>query len=54
MSRPYVMKHNVPEGMQPPSCGNPVRGAAQTKQGYSAENNSLYQLNWHPSLICTY
>src|SRR5919106_4933048 len=33
VSRPYVMKHDVPDGMQRPSCGKPVRGATQTEKG---------------------
>jgi hypothetical protein len=45
VSRSHVVKHDVPEGMQRPSYSNLIRGAAQTEQGYSAENNSLYQLD---------
>src|SRR5215208_4373425 len=45
VSRSYVVEHYVPKGVQRPSCGKPVRGATQTEQGYSAENNNLRQLN---------
>jgi hypothetical protein len=45
MSRSHIVEHYVPEGMQRPACSNPIRGATQTEQAYSAENNSLCQLN---------
>src|SRR5215216_1000015 len=45
VSRPYVVNHEVPEGMQRPSCSNPIRGATQPEQGQGAENNNLCQLD---------
>ena len=54
MSRSYVVKHYVPEGMQRPSCSKPIRRAAQTEQGHGAENHNLQQLDWHPNLTRTY
>ena len=44
VSRSYVVKHHVPQGMQCLPCSKPPRGAVQTEHGYSAENNDLYQL----------
>lgn len=54
MSRSYVVKQDVPEGMQRPSCSKPIRRAAQTEQGHGAENHNLQQLDWHPNLTRTY
>jgi hypothetical protein len=45
VSRSYVVKHNIPEGMQRPSCSKPIRLAAQAEQGHGAESNNLCQLN---------
>jgi hypothetical protein len=47
-SRPKVVKHYVPEGMQSPSCGKPHRRVEHSEQAKGGVDANPHQLAHHP------